>query len=231
MPAVSSYVGYSLEEPWGQPRVVFGIEAREAEQLAALLEHHDCAGPVYAGLASMPGSRPQEEAEFLGVATERRRAIVPSQSQGGVAEREAAWREATWRDAVPRDQALAPPQQHYPVEPAPEQLPAAGASAAIADPAEYDEPDLLDDEGPDDAELDDAAPDHAHAGPVPQARDSDDDAEDDDAEVTEDPDQLDEVEQGPGLWRRPGRPARGRALTKQKRSGGAARGGGTGRPG
>src|SRR5215472_13835658 len=100
MPAVSSYVGYSLEEPWGQPRVVFGIEAREAEQLAALLEHHDCAGPVYAGLASMPGSRAQEEAEFLGPPTERRRALVPSQSQGGVAEQEAAWREATWREAL-----------------------------------------------------------------------------------------------------------------------------------
>src|SRR5215469_14958504 len=27
-PPVSSYVGYSLEEPWGQPRVVFGIDAR-----------------------------------------------------------------------------------------------------------------------------------------------------------------------------------------------------------
>ena len=27
LPPVSSYVGYSLEEPWGQPRVVFGIAA------------------------------------------------------------------------------------------------------------------------------------------------------------------------------------------------------------
>ncbi len=27
LPPVSSYVGYSVEEPWGQPRVVFGIEA------------------------------------------------------------------------------------------------------------------------------------------------------------------------------------------------------------
>jgi hypothetical protein len=53
LPPVSSYVGYSLEEPWGQPRVVFGIDAREAEQLAALLDRHDCAGPVYAAVASM----------------------------------------------------------------------------------------------------------------------------------------------------------------------------------
>ena len=35
LPPVSSYVGYSLEEPWGQPRVVFGIAAAEAEHLAA----------------------------------------------------------------------------------------------------------------------------------------------------------------------------------------------------
>jgi len=30
LPPVSSYVGYSLQEPWGQPRVVFGIDAGEA---------------------------------------------------------------------------------------------------------------------------------------------------------------------------------------------------------
>ena len=42
--AVSSYVGYSLEEPWGEPRVVFGVAAEEAEQLAALLNSHGCGG-------------------------------------------------------------------------------------------------------------------------------------------------------------------------------------------
>ncbi len=41
---VSSYVGYSLEEPWGEPRVVFGVAAEEAEKLAALLNGHDCGG-------------------------------------------------------------------------------------------------------------------------------------------------------------------------------------------
>jgi hypothetical protein len=50
-PPVSSYVGYSLEEPWGQPRVVFGVGAEEAERLAGLLDGHDCGGPVYAELA------------------------------------------------------------------------------------------------------------------------------------------------------------------------------------
>jgi hypothetical protein len=48
LPPVSSYVGYSLEEPWGQPRVVFGVDAAEAEVLAALLDGHDCVGPVHA---------------------------------------------------------------------------------------------------------------------------------------------------------------------------------------
>src|SRR5262249_46986898 len=56
MPAISSYVGYSLEEPWGQPRVVFGLAAADAEQLAALLERHDSIGPVHAMTAAQPGS-------------------------------------------------------------------------------------------------------------------------------------------------------------------------------
>jgi hypothetical protein len=50
-PTVSSYVGYSLEEPWGEPRVVFGLPAEDAEQLVMLLDRHDCVGPVHALLA------------------------------------------------------------------------------------------------------------------------------------------------------------------------------------
>jgi hypothetical protein len=56
MPAVSSYVGYSLEEPWGQPRVVFGLATSDAEQLAALLDRHDCIGPVHAMIAAKSGA-------------------------------------------------------------------------------------------------------------------------------------------------------------------------------
>ena len=55
VPPVSSYVGYSLDEPWGQPRVVFGLAAEEAEQLVAMLEQHDCFGPVHAAVAALPG--------------------------------------------------------------------------------------------------------------------------------------------------------------------------------
>src|SRR6266581_5981303 len=51
---VSSYVGYSLEEPWGEPRVVFGVAAEEAEQLAALLNSHDRGGRS-AAAQSRPG--------------------------------------------------------------------------------------------------------------------------------------------------------------------------------
>jgi hypothetical protein len=54
LPPVSSYVGYSIDEPWGQPRVVFGVGADEAERLAALLDGHDCVGPVHAELTSRP---------------------------------------------------------------------------------------------------------------------------------------------------------------------------------
>jgi hypothetical protein len=57
LPPVSSYVGYSLEEPWGQPRVVFGLRADEAELLASLLDGHDCVGPIYAEVSTRPDRR------------------------------------------------------------------------------------------------------------------------------------------------------------------------------
>jgi hypothetical protein len=41
---LASYVGYSLKEPMGQPRVVIGLDAAEAECFADFLESHECAG-------------------------------------------------------------------------------------------------------------------------------------------------------------------------------------------
>jgi len=38
---IVSYVGYSLTEPWGEPRVVIGIDADEAEYLADFLDRDD----------------------------------------------------------------------------------------------------------------------------------------------------------------------------------------------
>jgi hypothetical protein len=40
---IVSYVGYSLTEPWGEPRVVIGIDADEAEYLAEFLDRDECA--------------------------------------------------------------------------------------------------------------------------------------------------------------------------------------------
>jgi hypothetical protein len=45
---VVSYVGYSLNEPWGEPRVVIGIDADEAEFLADFLDRDECARSVQA---------------------------------------------------------------------------------------------------------------------------------------------------------------------------------------
>jgi hypothetical protein len=69
---VVSYVGYSLKEPWGEPRVVIGIDADEAEYLAEFLDRDECAQrgqvplqqvplqqvPLQAG-SRQPGSRQQ----------------------------------------------------------------------------------------------------------------------------------------------------------------------------
>jgi hypothetical protein len=63
-PTVSSYVGYSLDAPWGEARIVFGICAEEAEQLAVLLKGHDCVGPVHASVTAKAidgaGSAPRD---------------------------------------------------------------------------------------------------------------------------------------------------------------------------
>jgi hypothetical protein len=61
LPPVSSYVGYSVEEPWGQPRVVFGVEAAEAERLAAILDRDDYAGANGGEPAELRRHRQQDE--------------------------------------------------------------------------------------------------------------------------------------------------------------------------
>ena len=58
MPPVSSYVGYSLEAPWGRPRVVFGMDAHEAEVLAALLEGQEQGGLAAAQRPLVPIQEP-----------------------------------------------------------------------------------------------------------------------------------------------------------------------------
>src|SRR5580704_5572894 len=64
LPPVSSYVGYSVEEPWGQPRVVFGMDAEQAERLAAVLEGHQGGGPVRSEAGARSGQRGQDSAPW-----------------------------------------------------------------------------------------------------------------------------------------------------------------------
>jgi hypothetical protein len=62
LPPVSSYVGYSVEEPWGQPRVVLGVEAAEAERLAAILDGDEPSRMNGVEAAGLP--RPRQPAEL-----------------------------------------------------------------------------------------------------------------------------------------------------------------------
>ena len=77
MPPISSYVGYSIEEPWGRPRVVFGVDAREAEHLAALLDNYDTGEPGGPqGMGDQPGLSPLP-AGPAGPALDDMRARIP----------------------------------------------------------------------------------------------------------------------------------------------------------
>src|SRR5271168_1096308 len=51
---VVSYVGYSLQEPWGEPRVVIGIDADEAEYLADFLDRDECVNTAQLPQALLP---------------------------------------------------------------------------------------------------------------------------------------------------------------------------------
>ena len=61
---VVSYVGYSLKEPWGEPRVVIGIDADEAEYLADFLDHDECAQRPQ--IPQQQARRPEPPAEGTG---------------------------------------------------------------------------------------------------------------------------------------------------------------------
>ena len=44
--SVASYVAHSIDHPWGRPRVVLGLDADEAQALAALLGGQDPPSPL-----------------------------------------------------------------------------------------------------------------------------------------------------------------------------------------
>jgi hypothetical protein len=124
LPPVSSFLGYSMEDPWGQPRVVFGLAASDAEQLAALLDRRE--GSVYAAMTSR--SAPGTGAQASGAEREITSIHVPT--QGGTPAPQREWaaaaspadlsnpldpplyrdiqRDAAWDSAV-RDIASPPP--------------------------------------------------------------------------------------------------------------------------
>lgn len=53
---LASYVGYSLREPMGQPRVVIGVDAAEAERFADFLDSHECGGQPQPGPLPVNGT-------------------------------------------------------------------------------------------------------------------------------------------------------------------------------
>jgi hypothetical protein len=209
LPPVSSYVGYSMEEPWGQPRVVFGIDAREAEQFVALLDHHDCEGPVYSAMTAKSGTRAEPDADILVADPGRGRVRVPSQGPPASAQREEGAEPSPAKAlfgplearaqrgaAEPGPTGQARPQElaeDEPLAPLPAQHPDTAASALPAFVPQH-EP------GP-------------YAGDDPEA-----------APATDQPAEPAKAGQASGGWARriPG----GHTLPRQKRAGGAGKGAG-----
>jgi hypothetical protein len=215
MPPVSSYVGYSLEEPWGQPRVVFGIDAREAEALAALLDRHDCAGPVYASVASLAATRTSDSADDLATEADRQRAAgrvrVPTQLQPG----------ATQRERLPEP--AQPEPLHGPLEPAirrengalSEEPPTARTSVQEPSPAEHTAPALPPlpaARGPEARQ-----PRPAAFRPRLEPAEYPDEAEDT-GPMQDEPEQAAGAGGATSGWSRPSRASGGHALSRQKRS-------------
>ncbi|WP_214413310.1 hypothetical protein [Sphaerisporangium fuscum] len=45
--SVASYVAHSIDHPWGRPRVVLGLDAEDARELAALLQRQEIGQPAW----------------------------------------------------------------------------------------------------------------------------------------------------------------------------------------
>jgi hypothetical protein len=81
---VVSYVGYSLKEPWGEPRVVIGINADEADYLAAFLDRDECVQRGQASLQQVPHQAgPHQAGPFQsGPLQQMSRSEPPQESSG-----------------------------------------------------------------------------------------------------------------------------------------------------
>lgn len=139
LPPVSSYVGYSADEPWGQPRVILGVEASEAERLVAMLERDGRAGPGRTEPALLPEPRrPADRDPVLAIsASEAQRPVgaepddVTSESGSAVASPAPAELtrgvDARLKDLVARVTALHPRREaHDQPQPEPTQADLAG---------------------------------------------------------------------------------------------------------
>jgi hypothetical protein len=212
LPPVSSYVGYSTQEPWGQPRVVFGMDAGEAEQFAALLDRHDCAPPVYAAMTTKSGTRSEQEADAQPADPGRGRVRVPAQAQLAAVPRESA------PEPSPSDPLFGPMQPREAAGQEPPARRAADADAGRRERAPKPEPVAREGQARDTAEsgLPSFRPRHEPGA------DPEDDAEP--APVADEAAEPAEVGRGSSGWARrlPG----GHSLPRQKRAGGAGKGAG-----
>ncbi len=213
-PPVSSYVGYSLEEPWGQPRVVFGIDAREAEQLAALLDRHDCAGPVYASVASLAAARTGDAADARAAEADRHRAAgrvrVPTQAQPSAAQRERL-PEPTQPEAL---RAPLEPPAHRDSRPRNEEPGPGAAGTQAQEPPSADEEASALREGQDAEAMQPAPP--AFLPRLEPAAYPDEDQEP--GPVLDEPGQTAEPGRSAAGWTRGNRASGGHALSRQKRA-------------
>jgi hypothetical protein len=212
LPPVSSYVGYSTEEPWGQPRVVFGMDAREAEQFAALLDRHDCAGPVYAAMTNTKsGTLAVKDAEAQPVDPGHGRVRVPTQGQLATAQLATAQRESAGEPSA-ADPLFGPLEPREAPGPVPESEPEPRETAPEQEPRAREA------QGRDTGESDLPAfrPRHEPGGYPEESAEP--------APVPDQPAEPAEADRASGGWARrlPG----GHSLPRQKRAGGAGKGAG-----
>jgi len=224
LPPVSSYVGYSTEEPWGQPRVVFGMDAREAEQFAALLDRHDCAGPVYAAMTTKSGTSAVKDAEVQQADPGRGRVRVPA--QGATSQRETA---AEPSAADPLFGPLEPREPREPAGPVPVAVSGPGDPGQEQEPhARREAPGRRGAPGRREAPGRESAKQGVPAFQPRHEPDAYPEAEDTEpAPVADEPPETADVagtDRGSGGWARrlPG----GHSLPRQKRAGGAGKGAG-----
>lgn len=116
---VVSYVGYSLREPWGEPRVVIGIDADEAESLAAFLDRGECANcaQIPRQQARLSEPSPVSTGEYarptmLGAPVGRTAGPQPPDQVHDLADELAGWRSGELTGEAPEQLAIWPPSLH-----------------------------------------------------------------------------------------------------------------------